>query len=205
MGEYMHFDKYLVSIEDQLKSETRDIGPPAPKNKNLKTPTSKPTSSSRVTSTSQTELPPPKRTQPLTSVQRPRPATLYKNFRLDPLSQPFVTPLKRPHRHQSDYYNDRDGSQDLTSDFDDPVDSRDLTADFEDHEESGLELTNSPQNDYERDEEGEGVSHIVFSQSTSSSQAQFAPNFTAESTVRDESETYPISGPWTADAYALFG
>lgn len=196
----MNFDKYLVSIEDQLSSETREIGPPpAASNKSLRTPASRPASGSRAlpSPTPNNDLPPPKKTL----VQRPRPTpTLYKNFRLDPLSQPFMTPLKRPHSQTSDQ-NGKD-NQDLTEAYED---GQDPTADFDDHEESGLEKENSPPNDYEQDEEGESVSHIVFSQNPSSSQTQFAPKFTAESASRDENETYPTSGPWTADAYALFG
>lgn len=211
----MDFDKYLVSIEDQLNSETRDIGPPAAKNKALKKPTSNSISTSRVSSTSRGELPPPNKSQPLTPIQRSRTSTtLYKNFRLDPLSQPFVTPLKRSHSQQYD----NNGSKDVTADCNHLEDSHGLTTGYNnlkdspaviatlaEQEESGLQLGDTRQNDYDKDEEGDGVSNIICSQNPSSSQVQLAPAFTAESTSRDGNETYPDSGPWTADAYALFG
>lgn len=115
----MNFDQYLVSIERQLKSETREIGPPAPSNKTLRTPKTTLASRPRASSASHKDLPPPKGKELLTPGQKPRPRpTLYKNFRLDPLSQPFVTPLKRPHSQTSDQ-NDRD-RQDPTAGFDDP-------------------------------------------------------------------------------------
>lgn len=154
----LQFDRYLVSIEQKLQSETREIGTP---NKS---------SNNAITT--------PKPKQPLTkpvSSNSPCPKTnpnsVYKHLRTDPLSKPFVTPLKRQREPSPPAVNDC--SEDLS-----------------------VELTQAVSNTPERPSE---------KQSTELENIDDGKVVSNWSSDDDEAnDDYPDTGPWTAEAYALF-